>query len=111
MANEDLVPEALKINNWTLYEQAMSADPSIACQYIIKLCVSLQTTMSMAEVNDYNELLRYETLGARRAWREYNDGQSGRAMQTVTVVLTKIGKLLYDERFAIAQKKAFTGRQ
>ena len=104
------VPDVLKTHNWTLYEQSMSADPSIATQYIIKLCVSLKTTMMIAEINDYDDLLNYEMLGARRAWKEYNDGQIGRSMQTVTVVLTKVGKLLYDGRFSKAQVKAFTGR-
>lgn len=104
------VPESLKTHNWTLYEGAMSADPSIACQYIGKLLTSLQITMTYAEIDDYNELLSYETLGARRAWKEYNDGNAGRAMQTVTVVLTNIGKLLYDKRFATTQSSAFTGR-
>lgn len=105
------VPNELKLNNWTLYEQAMSADPSIACQYVGKLLVSLQVTMDIAEIHDYDEVLAHETLGARRAWKEYTaDNNPGRAMQTVTVVLAKVGKYLYDKRFASPQAKAFQGR-
>ena len=104
------VPDALKAHNWILYEHSMSADPSIACQYIGKLLTSLTITMNIAEIHEFDEMLTYETMGARRAWREYNDGHAGQAMQTVTVVLSKVGKLLYDDRFATAQVKAFTGR-
>ena len=104
------VPDSLKTHNWTLYEQSMSADPAIACQFVGKLLTSLQITMNIADIQDYDEILSYEMLGARRAWKEYTDGQPGRGMQTVTVVLSKIGKLVYDERFAKAQAKAFTGR-
>jgi hypothetical protein len=105
------IPDTLKTHNWTLYEQSMAADPSVACQFIVKLLTSLMITMKMAEIHDYDGLLEHETLGARRAWKEYNDNDSGRAMQTVTVVLSRIGFLLYDERFAIAKAQAFTGRQ
>jgi len=104
------VPESLKTHNWTLYEYAMSADPSISCQYVGKLVTSLQITMNIADIHEFDEMLQHETLGARRAWKEYNDGMVGRAMQTVMVVITNIGILLYDKRFATTQAKAFTGR-
>ena len=42
------VPETLKTHNWTLYEQAMAADPVIACQFIVKLLTSLQITTNIA---------------------------------------------------------------
>jgi hypothetical protein len=114
-------PESLKTHNWTLYEQSMSADPSIACQYIGKYITSLMTTLNVItippiekitklEIDEITAILNYEILGARRAWKEYNDGQGGRGMQTVTVVLSKVGRFAYDERFAKAQAKAFTGR-
>jgi len=105
------VPNELKLHNWTLYEEAMSADPSIATQYTVKLLTSLQITMDIAENHDYDALLTHETLGARRAWKEYAfDQDPGRAMQTVSVVLKTVGKLLYDKRFATAKSTAFQGR-
>jgi hypothetical protein len=104
------VPETLKTHNWTLYEQAMAADPVIACQFIVKLLTSLQITTNIAEIHEFDGLLDHEMLGARRAWKEYNDRQPGQAMQTVSVVLSHVGFLLYDERFAIAKAQAFTGR-
>lgn len=105
-----VVPSSLKVHNWTLYEQSMSPDPAIACQFVGKLLTSLVITMKICEETKYDRLLEYETLGARRAWKEYNDGNAGQGMQTVTEVLSKIGHILYNEEYATASAKAFTGR-
>lgn len=104
------VPEALKTHNWTLYENSMSPDPAIACQFVGKLITSLITTMIICGETKYDSMLAYESLGARRAWKEYNDGYAGQGMQTVTQVLSKVGFLLYDKEFANPQAKAFIGR-
>ncbi len=106
------VPESLKQRNSELYGLASSADPSIACQYIGKLITSLMTTMKYAEVTEYDRKLRYEMLGARRAWFEYSEERNpGKAMQTVNAVLTEIEELLFNEQFATTQSRAFHGRQ
>lgn len=105
------VPDSLKTHNWSFYEGAMSADPAIACQYIVKLLISLQITMKSAEVYEFDELLNHEMLGARRAWYEYSSLKNpGLGMQTVGNVLVNVGFLLYDSRFANQQARAFTGR-
>lgn len=105
-----VAPASLKLHNWALYEQSMSPDPSISCQFVGKLIASLITTMKICDVHEYDAMLAYEMLGARRAWKEYNDGSPGSGMQTVTEVLSKIGHILYNEDYATASTKAFTGR-
>jgi len=108
------IPETIKEDNWRLFEQAMSPDPSIAAQYSLKLVTHLQVTMEIGEITEYNGLLIQAKNKAREALAQYSAdteiGHEGYSLQTVSEVVGLIGILLYDDRFTTRDKNAFTGR-
>lgn len=108
------IPETIKEDNWRLFEQAMSPDPSIAAQYSLKLVTHLKVTMKIGGITAYDTLLTKAENKAREALAQYSAdtevGHEGYSLQTVSEVVELIGVLLYDERFSARDKNAFTGR-
>jgi len=108
------LPDAIKEDNWRLFEQAESSDPAIASQFSVKWITHLQITMEMAGITEYNTLLVKALEKARISLASYTDisdvQHEGKSLQEVSEVVKMAGHLMYDDRFAMRDKHAFTGR-
>lgn len=106
------VPDGIKIDCWRLFEQAESPDPAYAAQYSIKWCVHLRMIMKISGIKEYDALLVQALEKARISLASYTDimdtQHEGKALQEVSEVIDQIGFLMYDDRFAIREKTAFT---
>jgi hypothetical protein len=108
------VPDAIKEDNWRLFEQAMSPDPAVGPQYCVKMVTHLMLTMKIAGITEYDQLLKEALEKSRMALAAYVDTEQawheGEAIQTSSEAIAMFGHLLYDERFSTRDKHAFTGR-
>lgn len=105
------IPSQIKIDNWAFHVLARSDDPAIKCLNIKNLVTNLKTTMHIADITEYDELLYRAGIGANRAWAEYaRERNPGRAVQTAMAVLEDVLFLVYDKRFATPESDSFKGR-
>jgi hypothetical protein len=100
-----------KINLWTrFYEADHAVDPSLSTIYTLKLIEIIRANMAQIECHDYDALLTHLLINARQAWADYNEGERGKAMQTVCYVLGKVQFLVYDPKYSESQVIAFSGK-
>jgi hypothetical protein len=108
------LPDSIKEDNWKLFDQAESPDPSIAAQYAVKWITHLQITMEMAGITEFNPMLNRALEKARISLASYTDitdvQHEGKSLQEVSEVIRMAGYLMYDDRFSIRDKHGFTGR-
>lgn len=111
------VPATLKTHNGMLHALAMSDDPAIKCQNIVKLVNNLKTTILVAGLEEHpinptmrdpslRRFLDYQLLGANKAWQLYSSGKYGYAVQVADMVLGEIMFLIYDKRFTTEEATA-----
>lgn len=121
------VPATLKTHNGMLHALAMSDDPAIKCQNVVKLVNNLKVTVMVAGLNEHQIVTRmfipqvkqfvscratmgrfldYQLLGANKAWQLYSSGKSGYAVQVADMVLGEIMFLIYDKRFTTEEATA-----
>lgn len=111
------VSAVLKTHNGMLHALAMSDDPAIKCQNVVKLVNNLKTTILVAGLEDYpinpsmsdpslKRFLDYQLLGANKAWQLYSSGKTGYAVQVADMVLGEIMFLIYDKRFTTEEATA-----
>lgn len=106
------IPAQIKEDNWTFHVLSRSDDPAVKCLNIGNLITNLKTTMKLAGISEYDNLLEREGLGANRAWYEYTELKNpGLAVQTAKHVLEQVLFLVYDKRFSIPKANSFEGRK
>ena len=109
---EKVIPDGLKIDTWRLFEQAMSPDPAFATQYAVKTVTFLKIAMKIGGITEYDTLLNDALVKARMALFQYTSdpepGHEGESLQTVSEAMGMVGDLLYDDRFTIREKNAFS---
>jgi hypothetical protein len=105
------IPTQLKMDNWSFHILARTGELVDRILNLGNLIANLETTMKIAELDEYNELLKRADLGFKRAWHEYSGTKNpGLAAQTHKQVLSEILFLVYDKRFATPQQDSFKGR-
>jgi hypothetical protein len=105
------IPAQLKMDNWSFHILARTGELVDRILNLGNLIDNLQTTMDIAEIDDYRELLDRASIGQNRSWHEYAGLKNpGLAAQTSRAVLGEILFLVYDKRFATPQQDSFKGR-
>jgi hypothetical protein len=116
-----VIPEQLKADNWAFHYLARSDDPAVKCLNVGNLVDNLIATIDKADVADYtiiidgktktlSEYLKYQTVGANKAWNLYSQGKTGEAVEIAKAVLRAVLFLVYDDRYTTSIKNSFTGR-
>jgi hypothetical protein len=105
------IPSQLKMDTWAFHILARTGELVDRILNLGNLISNLRTTMQIAELDDYRELLDRASIGQKRSWHEYSGLKNpGLAAQTANEVLSEILFLVYDKRFATPQQDSFKGR-
>ena len=106
-----VLPDQLRRDNWQLYVLARSNDPTVMIPNTRKLVSNLVISAKILKDFSRNKDLIYCISTVNEAWYEYSENHDwGFAAAECEKVTDRIGDLLYDERWAIAQKDSFIGK-